>query len=217
MEFVFVVPRQALFPAGAPQGFVPFGAGLSRAQFLETIQREGFFVERPKAELEPAWKQIIPYALITQARRVLLLERTKKGGDARLHGKLSIGVGGHLNLVDQETPNGPDRSGIAQRGAQRELAEELEPVDFGPVEELGLINDDSNPVGSVHLGLVLSLEALGPVRIREAEVLKGRLVEQQTLQELVTQGANLETWSKLLLPLLQTRLAAVRPGAYRNH
>jgi predicted NUDIX family phosphoesterase len=213
MEFVYVVPRQALFPQGAPRGFVPFGPELSRARLLETIQAEGFFVERPKAELEPAWKQIIPYALITQGPRVLLLERTKLGGDARLHGKLSVGVGGHLNPIDLEGPAGADRGGIAQRGARRELTEELEPVDFGPAEELGLINDDSNPVGSVHLGLVLALEALGPVAVREAEVLKGRLVDQQELERLQAAGANLESWSTLLLPLLRTRLGRV--GAAR--
>jgi predicted NUDIX family phosphoesterase len=215
MEFVYVVPREVLFPHGAPQGFVPFGPALDRQGLLERIEASGFFVERARAEQEPRWKQIIPYALITQAERVWLLERTARGGDARLHGKLSIGVGGHLEPIDAQGPQG--RAGIPAAGAARELSEELEFEPAGAPEELGLLNDDSNPVGSVHVGLVLRLEALGPVAVREREVLKGRWIERQELAALAESGANLESWSRLLVPLVgrlepsPERRAAARP------
>ena len=199
MEFVYVVPREVLFPAGAPQGFVPFGPHLDRHRLLQQIEAAGFFVERARAEQEPRWKQIIPYALVTGGSRVWLLERTARGGDPRLHGKLSIGVGGHLEPVDARGPGG--RAGIPAAGAARELAEELEFEPAGEPEELGLINDDSNPVGAVHVGLVLRLEAAGSVAVREREVLKGRWIERQELTGLVSSGANLESWSRLLVPV----------------
>jgi predicted NUDIX family phosphoesterase len=97
------------------------------------------------------------------------------------------------------------------------LSEELEFEPAGAPEELGLLNDDSNPVGSVHVGLVLRLEALGPVAVREREVLKGRWIERQELSALAESGANLESWSRLLVPLVgrlepsPERRAAARP------
>ena len=82
------------------------------------------------------------------------MERTTAGGDPRLHGKASIGVGGHLNPVDAgEDP--------LQGGLRREWAEELV-ADWEPQFDLvGLLNDDTNPVGSVHLGVVFQVEAAG--------------------------------------------------------
>lgn len=199
MEFVYVVPREVLFPQGAPRGFVPFGPELDRLELLERIEAAGFFVERARAEQEPRWKQVIPYALVTRGQQLWLLERTTRGGDPRLFGKLSIGVGGHLEPIDAQGPLG--RAGIPAAGAARELREELDFEPAGEPLELGLINDDSNPVGAVHAGLVLRVEAAGPVAVREHEVLKGRWIERQDLSGLADSGANLESWSRLLVPL----------------
>src|SRR4030095_16162199 len=109
MEFVFVFPRPALFPDFYPHGLVRFQDApaaetscVSRAAFEAALAREGFFVERAVAERTPSWKQIIPYTLVQCGERVLLTRRTKGGGEARLHDKHSIGIGGHINPVDLE-------------------------------------------------------------------------------------------------------------------
>ena len=74
-----------------------------------------------------------------------------------------------------------------------ELSTEFEP-DFRLV---GFLNDDSNPVGSVHLGVVFTVEADGhSVSVREQEKLTGRFA---TPDEVLAAWERLETWSQLHL------------------
>jgi predicted NUDIX family phosphoesterase len=210
-EAVYVVPRELLFPTRYPQGFVPFGEDFERAPFLERVANQGFFVEREAAEREPRWKQVIPYTAVTCGERVLLLTRTKKGGEARLANKLTIGVGGHLNPCDLV---GGDRARICDRGTLRELDEEL----FVPglrtaPTPVGIINDDSNDVGAVHVGLVQFLDLPEEVRVREQDVLEGHYVSRDELALLRTDGANYETWSDFLVRDLDAWLPRVGAGA----
>ncbi len=201
MESVYVVPRRELFPESYPQGF----HALSRdaAGKLEAcIAERGFFVERDRAEVEPEWKQVIPYLVVTSPEGVLLLKRTKGGGDARLHDKLSIGVGGHLNPVDAEGEKLGARAGLVARGARRELHEELGlEVDRAPAV-LGLINDDANPVGAVHVGLVGVVRLDRAPTIAETDVIEGRSAPVEELQRMRRDGSNFETWSALLIDQL---------------
>ena len=61
---------------------------------------------------------------------------------------------------------------------------------------MGLLNDDSNPVGSVHLGVVFEVEAAGrPVEVREQDKLSGRFA---TASEVREAWDRLETWSRLV-------------------
>lgn len=143
---------------------------------------------RPRAEAEddPDWKQIIPYLLLRDRERIFLMRRTRAGGDARLHERWSIGVGGHMS---------PGDDGIS--GAlQREFAEELM-ADWQPEPRLlGLLNDDTTPVGQVHLGVVYWADAAGrEVAIRETHKLSGGFVEPSAVR---AGYEHLETWSQLL-------------------
>lgn len=206
MEFVFVVPRSALFADYYPQGFLPFAADPSgrRAAELETaVTRDGFFVERAYAERTPTLKQVIPYTLVSCDERVLLTRRLKSGGESRLHDKYSLGIGGHINPQDMNDVRNP-----IEAGTRREIAEELTVRGKYDVRRAGLLNDDSNAVGAVHVGLVQVISVRAPVEIREREQLEGRLVTTSDLRGMLTDGANFETWSKLLIPhldeLLQT-------------
>lgn len=208
MEFVFVVPRRELFPDHFPQGFVPFGEVWSAGRLVEVVERHGFFVERARAEVSPEWKQIIPYNVVVCDDSVLLLRRTKAGGEARLHHKLTIGVGGHLNPEDLG-PEPLSRNPIP-RGTGRELDEELCIDGSFELEPVGLINDDANPVGAVHVGLVQLVRVHGQVTIRETQVLEGRLARAEELTEMLEQGANFETWSARLVAALP---ALLRPTA----
>lgn len=197
MEFVFVVPRRDLFPDHYPYGFTPFGEGCSRERFHDVVRRCGFFVERARAETSPEWKQIIPYNIVLVGDEVLLLKRTARGGEARLHDKLTIGVGGHLNPVDLDGTNG--QRDPLPNGSRRELDEELVIDGDYTVESIGLMNDDSNAVGAVHVGVVQLVRVHGQVGIREADVLEGRCVRPQELIERWAHGANFETWSAKLV------------------
>jgi predicted NUDIX family phosphoesterase len=157
------------------------------------VAARGKYLERPAAEDDPTHKQLIPYVVVRDAGRVFLMHRTDAGGDARLHGRASIGVGGHLNPVDQ----GDD---ALMTGLRREWSEELE-ADWEPDFQLiGLLNDDSNPVGAVHLGVVFSVEAAGrAVDVREHDKLVGAFVEPR---EVAASWDRLETWSRLVAEAL---------------
>jgi len=188
VERVLVLPREQV-PGGCDFTGVRPGNAADLRLLAAAVAKHSRFVERPLAEEDPASKQLIPYVVVRDRGRVFLMERTDAGGDARLHRKASIGVGGHLNPVD----TGDDPLMV---GLRREWAEELV-ADWEPEFQLvGLLNDDSNPVGSVHLGVVFEVEADGrAVDVRERHKLSGRMVAPT---EVLDAWDRLETWSRLV-------------------
>lgn len=192
MERVLVVPTDLILGClgTALPGFYP---GLEE-RCLAIVDAVGRFVERAPAEEDPGLKQVIPYGVLCWRDQVLLLRRSRRGGDVRLQSRSSLGVGGHVNPVDAEG-GGPLRSAVA-RAFERELHEELcvdAPYAAAPI---GLLNDDTNSVGQVHIGVVYRVELSSPqVSVREAERLAGSLVEPVIVHE---QRSSLETWSSLL-------------------
>ena len=196
VEHCLVVPRDRLLAAigTLPTGFREGGI----EQVLETIRACGRFVPRPEAEDDPSLKQIIPYCVIEHRGDVFLMRRKRGGGEKRLHDKLSIGVGGHVNPVD--APSDGDLSLSVVRALERELDEELYVDSPSRTMRLGLLNDDSNAVGQVHLGFVYSLELERPsVVVREEDSLEGEFVDSSTL---LAKQERMETWSGILAPLV---------------
>ena len=197
MEFVWVVPRAAILGPEAFQGFRPLTPEAIEAEFLAPARASGFFVERRWAETQPDFKQPIPYVAVTRGDQVLALTRLNTQGEARLHGKKSIGVGGHVNPCDAE-----GQGDILQAACLRELGEELVlPEAPLPLRPLGLLNDDSTEVGSVHIGVVFRLDATGAeVSIRETSAMSGGFETLSSLEESATRSEPpFETWSSLLL------------------
>jgi predicted NUDIX family phosphoesterase len=199
VERVLVLPRSAV-----PGGCDFIGLRVADAGDLADLRRavasDGRYLDRPIAEDDPTQKQLIPYVVVRERARVFLMQRTDAGGDPRLHGKASIGVGGHLNPVD-------DGEDALDAGLRREWAEELE-ADWQPTFRLvGFLNDDSNPVGAVHLGVVFTVEADGrPVAVREHEKLTGAFVETDAIADA---WDRLETWSQLVARALELVPAVV--------
>ena len=157
---------------------------------LEAIVGSHFFIDRPTAEVSPQYKQIIPYVVIRHGERWFLLQRTQKQTEARLHLKLSIGVGGHIN------PDTPD----LLDGLHKELEEEVHVAGDYDLTFAGILNDDTTEVGSVHLGAVFVLETHDPdVTVRETEKMTGRWVSVGELGEVY---GELETWSQIVFDAL---------------
>ena len=191
-EQVLVLARDRV-PGGCDFIGMRAAGDAQMAELRRAVAEHGQYLDRALAEESPEWKQLIPYVVVRDGPLTFLMERTSAGGDPRLHRKASIGVGGHLNPVDAgEDP--------LQGGLRREWAEELE-ADWEPqFRLLGLLNDDSNPVGSVHLGVVFEVEAAGrPVRVRETEKLSGRMADGS---EVAAAWDRLETWSQLVAAAL---------------
>lgn len=186
-ERVLVVPRAAIMD---DEGWLGIRTG-GVAGFLAAVEREGRFEPRAAMEADPGFKQVIPYLVLRDRERYFLMRRTRAGGDARLHDRWSIGVGGHVN---------PGDGGIAG-GLRREWAEELV-AGFEPDFRLvGLLNDDTSDVGRVHVGAVYVAEAAGrPVAIRETDKLSGAFA---TTAEVAAVADELETWSRLVFDALE--------------
>ena len=198
-EQVLVLPRDRV-PGGCDFTGIRAADEAALEVLRHAVRNSGRYLPRPDAEVDPDYKQLIPYVVVRQEPRLFLMERSSAGGDQRLHGKASIGVGGHLNPVDQ----GDDP---LMGGLRREWSEELI-AEFEPEFRLmGLLNDDSNPVGAVHLGVVFTVEADGhAVAVREHEKLTGRFA---TPDEILAVWDRLETWSQLTLAALNLEAATL--------
>ena len=198
-ELVLVVPTAAVV-AELGGGRTWLGIREIGAETLAgLIRREGTFRPRPAMEVDPAWKQVIPYPVLRDGADWYLMRRTRAGGDARLHDRFSIGVGGHVNPAD----GGLD--GDLTTALHREWHEELV-VDFVPeFRFVGLLNDDTTAVGEVHLGLVYEGDAAGrPVAIRETDKLAGAFA---TTAEVAAVSDRLETWSRIAFDWLEAHRA----------
>ncbi len=155
-EQILVVNRDTLFNGeqNAFNGFI----SKDDNRYREIVNSFGGFEVKRRGDMEedPGYKQLISYCIITHDDETLVYKRLEGGGEARLHGLLSIGVGGHMNDVESEA----DIAGKLRVNAARELEEEvgLKEDDVKNIEIHGLINDDDNEVGKVHIGLVLKID-----------------------------------------------------------
>jgi len=186
------VSREDEMVLGLARDDVPGGLGWRGVRatdlqpYLAAVGGLATFRPRGEAEQDPSWKQIIPYLLLRDGERLFLMHRTRAGGDSRLFERYSIGIGGHVN---------PGDGGVLP-ALMREWQEEMA-ADFHPAfEPLGVLNDDENPVGAVHLGLVYAADAAGRrVTIRETDKLSGAFARRAEVRAVADR---LETWSALL-------------------
>lgn len=187
-EHVYCVSA-ALLPEPSSE-VLPLGPLLYR-RLLEA----GEFRPRAEAEEDESWRQIIPYAVLEHGGEVLLVERLKAGSEVRLHEKLSIGLGGHINPVDGE---GGEARDLIEAALARELREELHVGGFF-AEAVGLIHRSETPVERVHTGVLYRVKSAAPVRVRETAKLAGRMVAPAELEGL---SERLEGWSQAALHFL---------------
>jgi predicted NUDIX family phosphoesterase len=198
-EQVLVVPTaDVLAELGGGSAWLGIRSA-GETDLADLIRRRGAFRPRSQMEADESWKQVIPYPVLRDGSSWFLMRRTRAGGDARLHDRWSIGVGGHVNPAD----GGLD--GDLSAALRREWLEELA-VDFVPeFRFVGLLNDDTTSVGRVHLGLVYEGDAVGrPVAIRETDKLTGSFVPSAAVAAVAD---DLETWSRIAFEFLAERPA----------
>ena len=198
-ENVLVIRRSLFDQLGSFQG-VNFEPG----KYLEAILSRGnnFFLSRTRAEKDPSHKQIIPYVLLTHAGKVLHYVRGKRAGEQRLVAKGSIGIGGHMNESD-ESLFALDEAAY-RAGVEREVGEEISINTKFEDCIVGLLNDDSNDVGKVHLGIVHVFKLAEPrIEKREAMITNLTFLGKE---ELLARRDLLETWSQICLDSLDRLL-----------
>jgi len=193
---VLALPRAALFDGRWPQGFVPAGSTAAAAAW-EAVRRHGRLLERDAAEVDPAFKQPIPYCTLVRPGEVFCVERLPRQGEGRLHGRWSIGLGGHIEPDDLAGEGDPILAGL-----RRELAEEVgEGPAALPARFLGLVNDETDPVGQVHFGLVFCLEIprVQTVQILESSKMRGAFRHLAGPAGPWQDLHRFESWSRILL------------------
>ncbi|MCY8228748.1 hypothetical protein MOC30_14255 [Bacillus spizizenii] len=222
-ELVLVVPRDKLFDNEK----LTFQGSTSDSNIVDTIMEninshyrsmrrggvddtnDSFF---GNAELNFDYKQPIPYIVIRREGLYFVTERLSKGGEMRLHGKLAMGVGGHMNPPNATyihelawKPWQPRFSfeRLLEINTRREMKEELSINREGlEIKPIGLINDDSDTVGRVHLGIlgIIDLDPLATVEVIEMDQLAGHWMTLDMLKE--KEYDRLENWGKIVVDLL---------------
>ena len=173
-----------------------------------TASSQIVYLNRSEAELDKRYKQLIPYVLILCNGKILRYQRGKRGGETRLHGLYSVGIGGHISEEDHGLFTG-ERAGYHE-GMRRELVEEVD-IEGEKDAAVAVINDDSTDVGFVHFGVVHVMH------VRDEKIVGRRsgIVSPEfvPLAGALSDLSGYETWSRLCLENLDTLLAkAVAQG-----
>jgi predicted NUDIX family phosphoesterase len=198
-EIIIVAPRKEVFD-NEKLTFQGVNADKYTTKVItENISRTYSTMRRGDAEENPNYKQPIPYVAIKRGNEIFTYRRLTGGGETRLHNQISLGVGGHLNNVE-----GLDFYGVLADGLQRELEEELFiNKDKLTLTTVGLINDDENEVGKVHIGMLvigeLSLDE--EVSVQETDQLLGEWIKIEDLKTPEVYNS-LETWSQFVADIL---------------
>lgn len=184
-ETILVVKRSTLFKThGAWSGI----KAVNFDEYMQVINANKEFQPRSLMEQDPTFKQIIPYLIFKHEDRYFLMRRAAKATEQRLQNKYTLGIGGHVREEDMDTDSLFD-------WARREFHEEINYAHEFTFKPIGLLNDDSNDVGKVHIGFVFLLEGTSSNISIKSELTDGQLL---TLEEIKPYFANLESWSQLV-------------------
>lgn len=193
-ELIWGIPRAAAMPNGEWRGFRKFGS--PEEAIAEIARLEGAAQVRPRRELEvdPQWKQPIPYAIAMfhdqdQGGEPYLfwMDRLSGTSDRRLHGRASFGIGGHISAQDTSI----------ESALMREWAEEVATPTLPRLTPVGLLNDDGDDVGRVHIGIVyVAYLQTREIQVIEREKLAGALV---LVSDALDRAGELEGWSAALV------------------
>ncbi len=200
-EKVLVVKRELFDSLGAFQGL---SFDVARVLPVLLSKENTFFLPRSSAETDPSHKQLIPYAIFVHEGKILHYVRGKKAGEQRLAAKGSIGIGGHIN-DDDEGLFAMERDAY-DAAVEREVHEELQISGGYENHIVALLNDDSNEVGRVHLGVVHRFDLkTDSVSRREQMITQLEFLSPAQLRD---RRENLESWSQLCVDHLDAIVEA---------
>ena len=159
------------------------------SEYLPLIEKHQEFLWRSEMENDPSYKQVIPYLIFTHDDKFFVMQRKSSASEQRLKNKFSVGIGGHINKKDIQNSNIFD-------WARREFNEEVSFSGDLEVTPIGIINDDSNEVGQVHIGFAFLLKgSTGKISVK-SELKSGSLMSRDECKALLTR---MEPWSSLVM------------------
>jgi predicted NUDIX family phosphoesterase len=185
-EQILVVARDTFFKTN------PVWHGIKSDNFdhyTQIVREHQQFLPRSSMENDPNYKQIIPYLLFCYQDKYFLMERSAQATEKRLQSKFSLGIGGHIRQEDIT-------AGDIIEWAYREFHEEVNYTGNLTIKPLGILNDDTNAVGAVHIGFVYTLYGDSPTISVKSELKQGMLV---TVEECTKFYDKMESWSQLVL------------------
>jgi predicted NUDIX family phosphoesterase len=198
-----------LATVGMIDGFIPFGENADGFPFEVN---DVWIGPRDVLETNDNYRQIIPYVLVERDQKYLLYKRTPKGGESRLHNKLSLGFGGHIDVSDisiTEDGQSIDLEGAVGNAVVREIQEELS-SDIISFEALGIIALSGNLTDRVHVGILMLASTNSMVVSKEDQIdLVGFKSLEEIAEIIADENNDLENWSKIAFNqlLLQNGLA----------
>lgn len=192
-ELVFAIPTAEVWDIlpYREKGLIP-----GHSDDLKRIVAHGRFRRRAELEDDPTFQQLITYAIISTGGSFYLFKRSSRQAEKRLHNKYSLGVGGHMNPCHM--------NGHGVDYLMDELSREFfEEVRLGPgcriekSEFIGFLNDDTIPVGQVHIGLLFHIRVSGKeVYVNEPDKMTANWIEQQHLANYYEE---MESWSGMIV------------------
>jgi predicted NUDIX family phosphoesterase len=192
-EYVLAFPTQLLEQMGKFQG-----VSFELKKYFDIIHnpKNHTFLKRKDVENNPAYKQLIPYALLHCGNDVFVYRRGKLLDEKRLLGNYSLGIGGHISVTDPGL-----FSTTYEDGLKREINEEVTIESPYTQRAVALLNDDSNEVGKVHFGVIHVLTLEKPlVKPREKSINETKFVAMSELQKDVEK---FENWSQICIQNIQ--------------
>lgn len=182
--------------------------------------QEGIVIgQREALESDESVRQVLPYVILSQfdssvgLMKYITYRRTKKVGESRLAGNVSVGWGGHIDLVDvQHQDSVIDLIGTIGVAVNREITEEVlflnpeaasgDMVDLSLLS-VGILLDNSNDVGKVHMGVIINgqLPEGTIVQCAEEEL---EIMTPMTASELLNSGLPLENWTRISIEYLES-------------
>lgn len=183
-------------------------------EFLELINENKEFKERfekENIEHKPEWQQIIFYGLIRQGDKFFTYQRGGENSsykEKRLQGKISVGIGGHIEPFDANLIDSLYRE-LNEEVIFKKDGQEIKSFTDN-IRIIGLIKYETDEVGEVHLGLACEINLLDPnltVEVREEENIEGRMVNFKEYQDWVKAGDVVpEFWSQILIKEINKEL-----------
>jgi predicted NUDIX family phosphoesterase len=192
--------------------------------WTEEALSKSCFVERWMAEKDSTILQFIPYIVCYDDEHIFTYSR-KSGGEERLEGRKSLGIGGHVNIHDKHIKvsnienelakiNTANTWDVVINGAIREACEELDiskkyveanlvqvGTMYTPTDGTGEKNGDiAKPkVSEVHIAVIYKLKVPKDTTIKENEgMINPEFVHIKDLKK-----DNFEFWSQMVIDKIE--------------